>query len=70
MPALSMFFGTIVYVYMERGGKHNQPHIHAKYQDEDIVVALNGDVLEGSFPAGKKKTVGCLDGNTSRRTGG
>lgn len=55
MPALSMFFGIIVYMYMERGGKHNQPHIHAKYQNDNIVIALNGEVLEGSFPVGKKK---------------
>ena len=28
MPALSTFFGIIVYMYKELGGKHSIPHIH------------------------------------------
>lgn len=57
MPALSMFFGIVIYMYMEQGGKHSKPHIHAKYQDSVIVIALDGEVLEGDFPRGKKKLV-------------
>lgn len=29
MPALSMFFGIIVRMQSEQGGKHNKPHVHA-----------------------------------------
>lgn len=50
MPALSMFYGIIVRMQSEKGGKHNKPHIHAIYGDEEIVVALNGEILEGKFP--------------------
>ena len=33
MPALSMFFGIIVRMQSEKGGKHSKPHIHALYGD-------------------------------------
>ncbi|MGN0386784.1 MAG: DUF4160 domain-containing protein [Lachnospiraceae bacterium] len=50
MPALSMFFGIIVRMQSERGGKHNKPHIHALYGDDEIVVTVEGEILEGNFP--------------------
>lgn len=50
MPALSMFYGIIVRMQSEKGGKHNKPHIHALYGDDEIVVATNGEVLEGKIP--------------------
>ena len=31
MPALSMFFGIVVYMYRELGGKHKLPHVHAMF---------------------------------------
>lgn len=50
MPALSMFFGIIVRMQSEQGGRHNKPHVHALYGDNEIVVAIDGEILEGSFP--------------------
>lgn len=57
MPVLSVFFGIIVRMYREEGGKHNMPHIHAEYSGEEIVMALDGTILEGekSFPKNKRK---------------
>lgn len=55
MPALSMFYGIIVRMQSEKGGKHNTPHIHAIYGDDEIVVALDGEILEGSFPKKQMK---------------
>ena len=55
MPVLSMFYGIIVRMYMEKLGRHNMPHLHAEYSGEEVVVALNGEVLEGSIPAAKMK---------------
>lgn len=55
MPALSMFYGIIVRMQSERGGKHNKPHIHAIYGETEIVVALDGEVLEGNFPKKQMK---------------
>lgn len=43
MPALSMFFGIIVRMQSEGGGKHNKPHIHALYGDNEIVVGIDGE---------------------------
>lgn len=50
MPALSMFYGIIVRMQSEKGGKHNKPHIHAIYGENEIVAAIDGQILEGSFP--------------------
>ena len=55
MPILSVFYGIIVRMYKELGAKHNKPHIHAEYSGEEIVIALDGEVLEGSFPRNKLK---------------
>ena len=55
MPVLSMFFGIIVRMYREVGGKHNLPHIHAEFSGEEVVVSLDGDVLEGGLPKNKMK---------------
>ncbi len=51
MPTLSLFYGIIVRMYMEFGEKHNTPHIHAEYSGEKIVVSLDGEILQGHFPA-------------------
>ena len=55
LPVLSMFFGIIVRMYKELGGKHNTPHIHAEYSGDEVVVALDGTVLEGGLPRAKMK---------------
>lgn len=51
MPILSMFYGIIVRMYNESGGRHKMPHLHAQYQDHKIVVNLDTfETIEGSFP--------------------
>lgn len=55
MPTLSMFFGIIVSMYQEKGGQHNMPHIHAEYSGDEIVVALDGTILEGEIPKRRLK---------------
>ena len=55
MPTLSMFYGIIIRMQSERGGKHNLPHIHALYGDHEIVVSLKGEVLEGFLPGKQLK---------------
>ena len=55
MPVLSMFFGIIVRMYRENGGRHNMPHIHAEYAGEEVVVTLDGEVIEGKIPKNKMK---------------
>ena len=55
MPVLSMFFGIIVRMYRELGGRHNMPHIHAEYSGDEVVMALDGTILEGGLPKSKMK---------------
>lgn len=55
MPTLSMFYGIIVIMYNEQGGKHNKPHVHARYQGEEIAVDLDGNIVDGHFPKSKLK---------------
>lgn len=57
MPTISMFYGIIISMYNEKGGRHNKPHIHARYSGEEIVITLDGEVLEGSIPKNKLKLV-------------
>ena len=57
MPTLSIFYGIIIRMYREIGGKHNVPHIHAEYSGEEVVVSLDGDIIEGSIPKSKQKLV-------------
>ena len=53
MPTLSMFYGIIVRMFDERGGQHHVPHIHAIFSGQEIVLDLNGNVIEGKIPKGK-----------------
>ncbi len=53
MPELSRFDGICVYMYSEPNSPHKLPHIHAEYQGQEIVVSLDGNVLEGDLPSKK-----------------
>ena len=55
MLVLSMFFGIIVRMYREIGGRHSLPHIHAEFSGDEVVVALDGTVLEGLLPRNKMR---------------
>ena len=57
MPTISMFFGIIITMYREVGGKHKAPHFHAEYQGEEVVLSLDGNIIEGSIPNKKLKLV-------------
>lgn len=53
MPTLSMFYGIIVRMYAEKGSQHNVPHLHAVFSGQEIVVGLDGTVIEGKIPKNK-----------------
>ena len=58
MPTISMFYGIIVCMYFNDNKQHKQPHIHVKYQGDEVIIAIpDGDVLEGSIPKAKMKLV-------------
>ena len=35
--------------------QHNLPHIHAAYSGEEVVMDLDGNVIEGKLPKGKMR---------------
>jgi len=56
MPAISMFYGVIVYMYFMDNKQHHRPHIHVKYHEDEVIVSIpDGEVLEGSIPSSKMK---------------
>ena len=55
MPVLSSFYGIIVRMYREIDGKHKEPHIHAEYSGDEVVVTFEGEILEGALPRNKMK---------------
>ena len=40
MPAISMFYGIIVYMYFRDDRRHKSPHIHVKYQNDEVVIKI------------------------------
>ena len=58
MPTISIFYGLTVRMYYFDSQRHNKPHIHVYYQDENAVVEIpTGKLLEGSLPKPKRKLI-------------
>ena len=58
MPIISMFYGIIVSLFFLDNRRHQRPHIHVKYQDDEAVVAIpDGEVLDGCLPPAKMRLV-------------
>lgn len=56
MPAISMFYGLIVYMYFLDNTQHKLPHIHVRYQNYEVIVSIpDGEILEGCIPPAKMK---------------
>ena len=41
--------GMEFYMYSREKGKHKLPHIHVKYQGDEVVISLDGKILEGKI---------------------
>ena len=58
MPAISMFYGIIIYMYFFDDERHKLPHIHAKYQGAEAVFAIgDGSVLSGDLPVSRTRLI-------------
>lgn len=57
MPVLSMFYGIIIRMQCEKGGKHHLPHIHVICGDDESVFSLEGEQIDGTISSSKKKLV-------------
>ena len=58
MPVLSVFYGLIIRMYAEGGGKHHTPHIHVIYQNEEYQFDFDGNELNGKTLVPQKRN--CL----------
>lgn len=53
-----MFYGIIVSLYYFDNNQHNTPHIHVKYQENEVVVnIMTSEIIKGTIPANKLKLV-------------
>jgi len=58
MPTISIFYGILIKMFFYDVEKHHVPHIHAEYQDDVAVYAIeDGKVLAGNLPPKKHKLV-------------
>ena len=58
MPAISMFYGIIIYLYYLDNKKHHLPHIHAEYGEYEGIFAVElGELLQGDLPTKQIKLV-------------
>ena len=56
MPAISMFYGIIIYMYFFDDKKHFKPHVHAEYGEHAMAISIeSGDVIAGEFPGKQLK---------------
>ena len=47
MPEISRFYGIVIKMLYEAGGKHNKPHVHVEYGEYEASVGIDGEVLAG-----------------------
>ena len=58
MPTISMFYGILIRMFFYDTDRHNLPHIHADYQGDVAVYAINdGKLLAGKLPNKKHKLI-------------
>lgn len=57
MPLISQFYGILIYIYVELGGHHNKPHVHAKYGEFEISITLDGKIINGNMPLKQMKLI-------------
>lgn len=53
-----MFYGILILLYYRDNKQHNTPHIHARYQNFDVSIDIeNNVVIAGDLPAKQLKLV-------------
>lgn len=57
MPELSRFYKIIIRMQYSDTGQHNKPHFHAFHAEYEASIAIDGELLAGSFPVKELKLV-------------
>ncbi|MES9882426.1 MAG: DUF4160 domain-containing protein [Sedimenticola sp.] len=64
MPAISLFYGIIIYMFCFDDKKHHLPHIHAHYGEKSAVIFIDdGKILQGNLPKKKNEISAGMDRN-------
>jgi len=57
MALISSFLGLLIYIFKEKDGKHNLPHIHVKFQGVMRSYDLQGNLLAGEKLPSKQEKI-------------
>jgi len=58
MAVISMFYGIIISMYYLDKRQHHLPHIHVRYQEQEVVISIgDGEILGGELKANKLRLV-------------
>lgn len=58
MPEIARFQGIVIRMFVERGGKHHEPHFHAYYQDMVASYRITEvELLRGQLPTRQNRFV-------------
>ena len=56
MPEISRFFGIVIRMFVEVGGRHHRPHFHAYYQGHTAIIAIDtAEVIAGRLPTRQRR---------------
>lgn len=56
MPEISALLGLSFYLYFFDNQQHKLPHLHVKYGNYELIVAIEtGECLEGYLPSKQRK---------------
>lgn len=44
-------------MYKEIGGHHKKAHVHVKYNEYEMSISLDGEILDGKIPNKQRKLV-------------
>jgi hypothetical protein len=51
VPRISAFYGIVITMYWELGGRHQAAHVHARYSDQEASIGIAPPaVLAGDLP--------------------
>ena len=58
MPEISRFFGIVIHMFVEPGGRHHRAHFHARYQDAAGVYTIDEiELVAGGLPRPQHRLV-------------
>ena len=57
VPAISQFYGILIYIYKEESSRHHMPHFHALYSEHEAVYDFEGNLVDGKLPRKQSKLV-------------